>query len=84
MFYIIFSLLGSFVDIEVRTPRGRVDVLLRTKTTLYVMELKLDTNSDANRHAHQQPANGSVVIHTEVDSLFFAQGNDIQQLQRCV
>ena len=42
MFYIIFSLLGSFVDIEVRTPRGRVDVLLRTKTTLYVMELKLD------------------------------------------
>ena len=42
MFYIIFSLLGSFVDIEVRTPRGRVDVVLRTKTTLYVMELKLD------------------------------------------
>ena len=42
MFYIIFSLLGSFVDVEVRTPRGRVDVVLRTKTTLYVMELKLD------------------------------------------
>ena len=42
MFYIILSLLGSFVDVEVRTPRGRVDVVLRTKTTLYVMELKLD------------------------------------------
>ena len=42
MFYIIFSLLGSFVDVEVRTPRGRVDVALRTKTTLYVMELKFD------------------------------------------
>ena len=42
MFYIIFSLLGSFVDVEVRTPRGRVDVVLRTKTTLYVMELKFD------------------------------------------
>ena len=42
MFYIIFSLLGSFVDVEVRTPRGRVDVVLRTKATLYVMELKLD------------------------------------------
>ena len=42
MFYIIFSLLGSFVDVEVRTPHGRVDVVLRTKTTLYVMELKLD------------------------------------------
>ena len=42
MFYIIFSLLGSFVDVEVRTPRGRVDAVLRTNTTLYVMELKLD------------------------------------------
>ena len=31
---------------EVRTPRGRVDMVLRTKTTLYVMELKLDKNAD--------------------------------------
>ncbi|WP_291593802.1 ATP-binding protein [Bacteroides sp.] len=42
MFYIIFSLLNFYVDVEVRTPRGRVDMVLRTKTTLYVMELKLD------------------------------------------
>lgn len=42
LFYIIFSLLGYYVDVEVRTPRGRVDIVLRTKTTLYVMELKLD------------------------------------------
>ena len=42
VFYIIFSLLGYYVDVEVRTPRGRVDIVLRTKTTLYVMELKLD------------------------------------------
>ena len=42
LFYVIFSLLNYYVDIEVRTPRGRVDVVLRTKTTLYVMELKLD------------------------------------------
>ena len=46
MFYIIFSLLGNYVDVEVRTPRGRVDMVLRTKTTLYVMELKLDKNAD--------------------------------------
>ena len=47
MFYIIFSLLGNYVDIEVRTPRGRVDVVLRTATTLYVIELKLDKSADA-------------------------------------
>lgn len=45
MFYIIFSLLGHYVDVEVRTPRGRVDMVLRTATTLYVMELKLDKDA---------------------------------------
>ncbi len=45
--YIIFNLLGAFVDVEVRTPRGRVDLVLRTATKLYVMELKLDKDADA-------------------------------------
>ena len=42
LLYVIFSLLGHYVDIEVRTPRGRVDMVIRTKATLYVVELKLD------------------------------------------
>lgn len=33
------------MDVEVRTSRGRVDVVLRTEATLYVMELKLDKNA---------------------------------------
>ena len=47
MLYLIFSLLGYYVDVEVRTPRGRVDMVLRTATTLYVVELKLDKSADA-------------------------------------
>ena len=47
MLYVIFSLLGFYVDVEVRTPRGRVDVVLRTHSTLYVRELKLDKTADA-------------------------------------
>ena len=38
--------MNFYVDVEVRTPQGRVDMVLRTKTTLYVMELKLDKNAD--------------------------------------
>lgn len=45
--YIIFSLLGLYVDVEVHTPRGRVDMVLRTRTTLYVVELKLNKTADA-------------------------------------
>ena len=46
VFYIIFSLLGMYVDVEVHTPRGRVDLVIRTRTTLYVVELKLDQTAD--------------------------------------
>ena len=34
------------MDVEVRTSRGRVDVVLRTEATLYVMELKLDKSAN--------------------------------------
>ena len=46
LLYIIFSMLSYEVDVEVRTPHGRVDVVLRTSTTLYLIELKLDKSAD--------------------------------------
>ncbi len=46
MLYVIFSLLGLYCDVEVRTPHGRVDVVLRAPHTLYIIELKLDKSSD--------------------------------------
>ena len=36
-----------YVDVEVRTPKGRVDVVMRTIHTLYVIELKLDKSADS-------------------------------------
>ena len=47
MLYIIFTLLTNFVvDVEVHTPKGRVDIVLLTQTDLYVMELKLGKSAD--------------------------------------
>ena len=47
MLYVIFSLMGKFVDVEIRTPRGRVDLVIRTSTKLYVVELKLNQSAEA-------------------------------------
>ena len=48
MLFIIFSLLtGYVVDVEVHTPKGRVDIVMLTHTRLYVIELKLDKNAQA-------------------------------------
>ena len=47
MMYVIFSILNNYVDVEVHTPRGRVDMVLRTATHLYLFELKLGQSADA-------------------------------------
>ena len=49
MLYIIFSLLGQFngIDVEVHTPAGRVDMVLRTNTRLYLFELKMNKSAGA-------------------------------------
>ena len=48
MLFVIFTLLSAYmVDVEVRTPRGRVDMVLRTATHLYLFELKLNQTADA-------------------------------------
>lgn len=44
---IIFKLLGGWADVEVHTPRGRVDIVMIAFGRLYVMELKLDSSSKA-------------------------------------
>ncbi|MDO4163875.1 MAG: AAA family ATPase [Bacteroides sp.] len=45
LLYILFTLADADVDVEKHTANGRIDLVLRTKTRLYVMELKL--NKDA-------------------------------------
>ncbi len=52
MLFIIFSLLTAYlVDVEVHTPKGRVDIVLLTRTDLYIIELKL--NKDAQTALQQ-------------------------------
>ena len=52
MLFIIFTLLTQYmVDVEVQTPRGRVDMVLQTPTRLFIMELKL--NKDAQTAMNQ-------------------------------
>ena len=42
LMYIVFSLLNSKVDTEVKSVLGRADVVVKTKNDIYVLELKVD------------------------------------------
>ena len=48
--YIIFNLMGLYCDVEVHTARGRIDLVMRSKTDLYLIETKLGDNAKAAMH----------------------------------
>ena len=47
LLYVLFSLLGYQVDVEVHTATGRVDLVIRTSYALYLIELKINSTADA-------------------------------------
>ena len=46
MLYVMFSFLNRYVYTQVRTAKGRMDILLKTDTAIYVMELKINGSVD--------------------------------------
>ena len=47
LLYVIFSLFGRYVEVEVHTPTGRVDIVMKTDKALYLFELKLNMSVQA-------------------------------------
>ena len=45
VFYLVFRLMGQFVDAEIRSAKGRADAVVKTKDRIYVFEFKLDGNA---------------------------------------
>lgn len=46
LLYMAFSMLNAIVDTEVRSILGRADVVIQTKTDVFVLELKVDESVD--------------------------------------
>ena len=65
LMYVVFSLLNSKVDTEVKSVLGRADVVIKTKTDIFVLELKVD---DTVEHALEQIGSKGYAIPYEADS----------------
>jgi len=44
--YVIFKMMGFYTEVERTTNRGRIDIVLKTKDYIYVIEIKLDGSAD--------------------------------------
>ena len=45
--FIIFKMLGFYVEVEHATSDGRIDLLVKTKDNIYIMEFKIDENAES-------------------------------------
>ncbi|MGM9868790.1 MAG: AAA family ATPase [Sodaliphilus sp.] len=46
MMYVIFSLMGYYLDVEVRTATGRVDMVIHAPKAIYLIELKINQSAE--------------------------------------
>ena len=42
IFYLLFRLMGQYVDTEVKSAVGRADVVIKMQDAIYVLEFKMD------------------------------------------
>lgn len=62
IFYIVFTLMGQFVETEVRSAHGRADAVVKTQDSIYVFEFKL--NGSAEEALKQIDEKGYLIPYT--------------------
>lgn len=66
VFYLVFKLLGQYINVEVESAKGRADAVVKTANTVYVFEFKL--NGTAEEAIAQIDDRGYLIPYT-VDGL---------------
>jgi hypothetical protein len=62
IFYVVFTLAGQFIDVEVCSSEGRADVVVKTKDSIYAFEFKL--NKTAEEAIRQIDSKGYLIPYT--------------------
>jgi hypothetical protein len=61
IFYLVFKLMGQFIQVEVKSAQGRADAVVTVSDAVYVFEFKLDTNATAEDAIRQIDDKGYLI-----------------------
>jgi hypothetical protein len=62
--YLLFTNIGQYTYTEVKSAKGRADVVVKTADSIYVMELKMDANGTAEDALAQIDQQGYLIPYT--------------------
>jgi hypothetical protein len=72
LFYAVFTLIGLDIQAEVRTNKGRIDCVLQTDNTIYIIEFKLNDSCEAalqqihdKQYAHKYQGSDKKIVLLE-------------------
>ncbi|MDR1583915.1 MAG: ATP-binding protein [Prevotellaceae bacterium] len=64
IFYLLVTLMGQFVQTEVKTAAGRADAVIKTADTIYVFEFKMDNHDTAEKALEQIDSKDYLIPYT--------------------
>ncbi|UTC66518.1 MULTISPECIES: ATP-binding protein [unclassified Treponema] len=82
--YLIFKLMGQFVETEVHCAAGRADSIVHTKDTIYIFEFKLAGNGSAEDAIAQIKEKGYVVPFKSSGKKIVLIGSSFDEKERTI
>jgi hypothetical protein len=84
VFYLLFTLMGQFVEAEVKNNKGRADSVVKTADTIYVFEFKLGDNATAEDAIAQINSKDYIIPYTADHRKIVKIGVEFSQTERGV
>ncbi|MDR3093565.1 MAG: PD-(D/E)XK nuclease domain-containing protein, partial [Bacteroidales bacterium] len=82
IFYLLFTLMGQFVQTEVKSAVGRADAVVMLPDTIYVFEFKLSENASAEDALKQIDAKGYLIPYSAGERKVIKIGAEFSRTQR--
>jgi len=84
VFYLLFTLMGQFVQTEVKNNKGRADAVVKTADSIYVFEFKMDDNATAEDALAQINSKDYAIPYTADHRKLVKIGVEFSQTERGV
>jgi len=82
IFYLLFTLIGEFVQTEVQNNKGRADAVLKTADNIYIFEFKMDDNATAEAALKQINSKDYAIPYTTDHRKIVKIGVEFSQTER--
>jgi len=82
VFYLLFTLMGQFVQTEVKSNKGRADAVVKTADNIYIFEFKMDDNATAEAALAQINSRDYAIPYTAYNRKIVKVGVEFSQKEK--